>query len=69
MSNKHSDEVTSYQYNSFAFLGLWTNKILKVAMKTRNPPITGHKMGISYSYPVVMSLYDLHSQWICPAGS
>jgi len=68
-SKKHSAKVTSYQYNSVTFLGLWTNKRLKVEKKTKNPPIAGHKMGISYSYPVVMSLYNLHPQWIRPAGS
>lgn len=68
-SKKRFDKVTSYQYKSVAFLGLWTNERLKIAMKTKDPPIAGHKMGISYSYPVVMSLYNLHSQWICPAGS
>lgn len=65
VSKKRFDKMTS----SVAFLGHWAKKRLKLEMKTKNPPIAGHKMGISYSYPVVMSLYNLHSQWICPAGS
>jgi len=68
-SKKHSDKVISYQYNSVTFLGLWTNNRLNVAMKIKNSPIAGHKMGISYGNPVVMSLYNLHPQWICPARS
>jgi hypothetical protein len=58
-----------YYYNLVAFLEPPTNMKLKEAMKTMNPPIASHKMGISYSYPVVMSLYNLNPQWICPAGS
>jgi hypothetical protein len=34
-----------------------------------NSPVASYKMGIGYSYPVVMRLYNLHSQWICPARS
>lgn len=46
---------------SVAFLEPQMNMKLKEAMKTTNPPIASHKMGISHSYPVVMSLYNLNS--------